>query len=50
MGLSCKTMMSFTFQPCVCVYMQVAADSLAVQVGQKVYELAGGIGELPTVL
>lgn len=48
MGLSCKTMMSFTFQPCM--YMQVAADSLAVQVGQKVYELAGGIGELPTVL
>ena len=33
----------------VCVCMQVAADSLAAQVGQKVYELAGGIGELPTV-
>jgi len=30
--------------------VQAAADSLAVQVGEKVYELAGGIGELPTVL
>lgn len=34
---------------CQCVvFPQGLADSLAVQVGRKVFELAGGIGEPPT--
>ena len=42
-----------TFQCCGntvhVVSLQEAADTLAVQVGRKVYELAQGVGEIPSL-